>query len=150
DDMIGTELEAHRGHRGCYKSQVIIACERPSLFYLSSEWLSRGDGGMDMFSNHNHYLLLFQCKDFTNKVEVDYIQDFESVVSRFDKQTTIRIYVISAKDSYSSDAIGRAESSEYYLLLTNIHDLCQDIPKYLSKVLKDNSVNEKIYRIEEK
>ncbi|CAG8783092.1 4929_t:CDS:2, partial [Cetraspora pellucida] len=76
--------------------------------------------------------------------------NFESVVSRFNKQTTIRIYVISAKDSYSSGAIGRAESSEYHLLLTNIHDLCQDIPEYLSKILKDNSVNEKIYRIKEK
>ncbi|CAG8826883.1 33647_t:CDS:1, partial [Racocetra persica] len=112
--------------------------------------LSKDDSGMDMFSNHSHYLLLFQCKDFTNKVEVDYIRDFESVVLRFDKQTTIGIYVISAKDGYSSGAIGRAESSEYHLLLTNIHDLCQDIPEYLSKVLKDNSVNEKIYRIEEK
>ncbi|CAG8553842.1 16371_t:CDS:2 [Cetraspora pellucida] len=71
DDMIGRELEAHRGHRGCYKNQVIIACERPFLFYLLSEWLSRGDVGMDMFGNHNHYLLLFQCKDLTNKVEVD-------------------------------------------------------------------------------
>ncbi|CAG8530264.1 9079_t:CDS:2, partial [Racocetra persica] len=69
DDMIGRELEAYRGHRGCYKSQVIIACERPSLFYLLSECLTRGDGGMNMFSNHNHYLLLFQCKDLTNKVE---------------------------------------------------------------------------------
>ncbi|CAG8693806.1 13257_t:CDS:2, partial [Dentiscutata erythropus] len=109
--------------------------------------LSRGDSGIDMFGNHNHYLLLFQCKDLTNKVEVDYIQ---SVISRFDKQTTIRIYVISAKDDYSSGAMGRTKSSEYHLLLTNMHDLCQDIPKYLSKVLKDNSVREKIYRIEEK
>ncbi|CAG8725738.1 17879_t:CDS:2, partial [Racocetra persica] len=61
----------------------------------------------------------------TNKVEVDYIRDFESVVSRFDKQTTIRIYVTSAKDGYSSSAIGRAKSSEYHLLLMNIYDLCQ-------------------------
>ncbi|CAG8803107.1 6480_t:CDS:1, partial [Cetraspora pellucida] len=86
--------------------------------------LLRGDGSIDMFSNHNHYLLLFQCKDLTNKVEVDFIQDFESVVSRFDKQTTIRIYITSAKDGYSSSAIGKAESSEYHLLLINIHDLC--------------------------
>ncbi|CAG8475868.1 21536_t:CDS:2 [Racocetra persica] len=93
---------------------------------------------------------MLQEPNLTNKVEVDYIRDFESVVSRFDKQTTIRIYVTSAKDGYSSSAIGKAESSEYYLLLMNIHDLCQNIPKYLSKVLKDNSVNEKIYRIEEK
>ncbi|CAG8699581.1 5494_t:CDS:1, partial [Dentiscutata erythropus] len=112
--------------------------------------LSRGDGGMDMFGNHNHYLLLFQCKDFTNKVEVDYIRDFESVISRFDKQTTIGIYVTSAKDGYSSGAIGRAKSSEYHLLLTNLYDLCQDIPEYLSKILKDNSVKENIYRIDEK
>ncbi|CAG8775221.1 8288_t:CDS:2, partial [Gigaspora margarita] len=123
----GRKLEAHRGHRGCYKSQVIIACERPSLLCLLSEkLLSRGDGGIDMFGNYNHYLLLFQCKDLNNKVEVDYIRDFESVISRFDKQTTIRIYITSAKDVYSSGAIGRAESSEYHLLLTNIHDLCQD------------------------
>ncbi|CAG8852251.1 3117_t:CDS:2, partial [Gigaspora margarita] len=105
DDMRGKELEAHRGHRGCYKSQVIIACEHPSLLCLSSEkLLSRGDGGIDMFGNHNHYLLLFQCKDFNNKVEVDYIRDFESVISRFDKQTTIGIYITSAKDGYSSGA----------------------------------------------
>ncbi|CAG8842528.1 20032_t:CDS:2, partial [Gigaspora margarita] len=139
DDMRGKELEAHCGHRGCYKIQVIIACERPSLLCLSSEklylglWLTRGDSGIDMFGNHNHYLLLFQCKDFNNKVEVDYIRDFESVISRFDKQTTIRIYITSAKDSYSSGAVGRAKSSEYHLLLTNIQDMCQDIPKYLSK-----------------
>ncbi|CAG8819998.1 34290_t:CDS:2, partial [Racocetra persica] len=115
DDMIGRKLEAHRGHRGCYKSQVIIACEHPSL-------LSRDDGGIDMFGNHNHYLLLFQCKDLASTVN----------------------------DSYSSSAIGRAKSSEYHLLLTNIHDLCPDILEYLSKVLNDNSVKEKIYRIEEK
>ncbi|CAG8605250.1 16861_t:CDS:2 [Dentiscutata erythropus] len=35
--------------------------------------LSRGDSGIDMLGNHNHYLLLFQCKDLTNKVKVDYI-----------------------------------------------------------------------------
>ncbi|RIB24369.1 hypothetical protein C2G38_2242063 [Gigaspora rosea] len=38
----------------------------------------------------------------TNKVEVNYIRFFESVISRFDKQTTIGIYIISAKDGYSS------------------------------------------------
>ncbi|CAG8851733.1 17279_t:CDS:1, partial [Racocetra persica] len=54
------------------------------------------------------------------------------------------------KDGYSSGAIGRAKSSEYHLLLTNIHDLCQNIPEYLSKVLNNNSVKKKIYRIEEK
>ncbi|CAG8850323.1 11990_t:CDS:1, partial [Racocetra persica] len=48
------------------------------------------------------------------------------------------------KDGYSSGAIGRAKSSEYNLLLTSIHDMCKDIPEYLSKVLKDNSVSEKI------
>ncbi|CAG8818125.1 8498_t:CDS:2, partial [Dentiscutata erythropus] len=64
-------------------------------------FLTRGDGGMDMFGNHNHYLLLFQCKDLTNKVE---------------QRMVIRA----------------------------------DIPEYLSKVLKDNSANEKIYRIEKK
>ncbi|CAG8810012.1 20910_t:CDS:2, partial [Racocetra persica] len=47
--------------------------------------------------------------------------------------------VFIAKDSYSSGAIGRAKSSEYNLLLTSIHDMCKDIPEYLSKVLKDNS-----------
>ncbi|CAG8786578.1 48_t:CDS:1, partial [Racocetra fulgida] len=87
---------------------------------------------------------------FASTVDVDYIRSFESVISRFDKQTTIGIYITSAKDGYSSGAIGRAKSSEYYLLLTNIPDLCQDIPEYLSKVLNDNSVKEKIYRIEEK
>ncbi|CAG8846981.1 45315_t:CDS:1, partial [Gigaspora margarita] len=61
--------------------------------------------------------------DLNNKVEVDYIRDFESVILRFDKQTTIRIYITSAKDGYSSGAIGRAKSSEYHLILTNIHDL---------------------------
>ncbi|CAG8537355.1 26287_t:CDS:2, partial [Dentiscutata erythropus] len=124
------------------KNKIKIDCQRVRL--------SRGDGGIDMLGNYNHYLLLFQCKDLTNKVEVDYIRDFESVISRFNKQTTIGIYVTSAKDGYSSGAMGRAKSSEYHLLLTNIHDLCQDIPEYLSKVLKDNSVREKIYRIEEK
>ncbi|CAG8804918.1 41880_t:CDS:2 [Gigaspora margarita] len=121
DDMRDKELEAHCGHRGCYKSQVIIACERPSLLCLLSEklylgLLSRGDGGIDMFGNHNYYLLLFQCKDLNNKVEVDYIRDFESVILRFDEQTTIRIYITSAKDGYSRGAVGRAKSSEYYLL----------------------------------
>ncbi|CAG8855484.1 40536_t:CDS:1, partial [Gigaspora margarita] len=78
--------------------------------------LSKGDGGMDMFANHNYYLLLFQCKDFTDKVEVDYIRQFESVISRFDKQSTIGIYVTSAKDGYSRGAKERAESSEFHLL----------------------------------
>ncbi|CAG8750001.1 694_t:CDS:2 [Gigaspora margarita] len=116
DDLRGKELEAHRGHRGCYKSQVIIACECSSLLCLFSKKL---------------YL------DLNNKVEVDYIRDFESVISRFDKQTTIGIYITSAKDGYSSGAIGRAKSSEYHLLLINIQDMCQDIPEYLPKVYKD-------------
>ncbi|CAG8554333.1 25152_t:CDS:2 [Dentiscutata erythropus] len=102
--------------------------------------LSRGDCGIDMFGNHNHYLLLFQYKDLTDKVEVDYIRDFESIISRFDKQTTIGIYITSEKNGYSSSAIGRAKLLESHLLLMNIHDMWQDIPEYLSKVLKDNSV----------
>ncbi|CAG8852972.1 31305_t:CDS:1, partial [Gigaspora margarita] len=61
------------------------------------------------------------------------------VISRFDKQSTIRIYVTSAKDGYSHGAKERAKSLEFHILLMNVHDLCQDIPNYLSKVLKDNS-----------
>ncbi|CAG8476621.1 6956_t:CDS:2 [Gigaspora rosea] len=100
------------------QSQVIITCERPSL-------LSRGDGGIDIFSNYQHYLLLFQCKDLS-------------------------IYVTSAENGYSSSAKARAESSDCHLLLTNFQGLCQNISDFLSEVFKDNSLREMIYRIEKK
>nr|CAG8571081.1 13580_t:CDS:2 [Entrophospora candida] len=72
----------------------------------------RGDSGIDIFDNYNHYLLLIQCKDFTNKIDVDYIRAFESIVARFDKDNTIRIYVILAKDGYAKGPVERANSSE--------------------------------------
>ncbi|CAI2177130.1 13036_t:CDS:2 [Funneliformis geosporum] len=111
---------------------------------------SKGDGHIDIFGNYNHYLLLIQCKNYTNKIEVDYICAFESVIARFDKDKTIGIYVISVKDGYTKGSIKRANSSECYLLLMNIWDLDQDIPKYLSKISKDNSVEEKLYNIEKR
>ncbi|CAI2176148.1 6649_t:CDS:2 [Funneliformis geosporum] len=121
---------------------IKIDCQRVSQ--------SKGDGHIDIFGNYNHYLLLIQCKNYTNKIEVDYICAFESVIARFDKDKTIGIYVISVKDGYTKGSIKRANSSECYLLLMNIWDLDQDIPKYLSKISKDNSVEEKLYNIEKR
>ncbi|CAJ0648541.1 612_t:CDS:2 [Entrophospora sp. SA101] len=72
-----------------------------------------GDSGIDIFGNYNHYLLLIQCKDFTNKIDVDYIRAFESIVARFDKDNTIRVYVILAKDGYAKGSVERVNSPEH-------------------------------------
>ncbi|CAH1760484.1 13840_t:CDS:2 [Entrophospora sp. SA101] len=108
----------------------------------------RGDSGIDIFGNYNHYLLLIQCKDFTNKIDVDYIRAFESIVARFDKDNTIRVYVILAKDGYAKGSVERVNSPERYLLFTNIWNLDRDISEYLSKISKDNSVEGKLHKIE--
>ncbi|RIB15898.1 hypothetical protein C2G38_2191427 [Gigaspora rosea] len=94
------------------KNELKIDCQRVRL--------SRGDGGIDIFSNYQHYLLLFQCKD------------------------------LSTENGYSSSAKARAESSDCHLLLTNFQGLCQNISDFLSEVFKDNSLREMIYRIEKK
>ncbi|CAG8841438.1 23474_t:CDS:2, partial [Gigaspora margarita] len=44
---------------------------------------------------------------------------FENIILRFDKQTTIGIYVTSAENGYSSGAKARAESSDCHLLLSS-------------------------------
>ncbi|CAJ0747939.1 10168_t:CDS:2 [Entrophospora sp. SA101] len=106
------------------------------------------DSGIDIFGNYNHYLLLIQCKDFTNKIDVDYIRAFESIVARFDKDNTIRVYVILAKDGYAKGSVERVNSPERYLLFTNIWNLDRDISEYLSKISKDNSVEGKLHKIE--
>ncbi|CAG8442097.1 8046_t:CDS:2 [Ambispora leptoticha] len=121
------ELEAHRGRR-----------------------LSGGDGGVDIFGNHDEYLILVQCKNYTTaKVGVGEIDAFEGVMSRYPRNTTIGIFISSAKDGYSRPAIARGELSKYNMLLTNMLDMCQDIPGYLSRKLKDDSVAEKSRKIEE-
>ncbi|CAG8805146.1 11569_t:CDS:1, partial [Dentiscutata erythropus] len=115
-----------------------------------------GDGGIDIFGNHEGYLILVQCKNYTTaKVSVDEIRAFEGMMLRYPKNTTIGIYVTSVMDGYSRLAIERAESSKLNLLLTNMSNMHQDILNYFSKKLYNDSEEENyiiegiVYKTEE-
>ncbi|CAG8813071.1 10791_t:CDS:2, partial [Gigaspora margarita] len=60
-----------------------------------------------------------QTTYLSSVVDIDNIRAFESIILRFDKQTTIGIYITSAENGYSSGAKARAESSDCHLLLTS-------------------------------
>ncbi|CAI2171210.1 10525_t:CDS:2 [Funneliformis geosporum] len=114
------ELEAHRGHRVRLLGPSNRTCERPSLFYFISESLnvgtpmSDGDGGVDIWGNYMQCLILVQCKNYSNKkVEVGEVRDFEGVLSRYPRDTTIGIFITSIRDGYSGRAVERMQSSEY-------------------------------------
>ncbi|CAG8626764.1 17690_t:CDS:2, partial [Gigaspora margarita] len=87
------------------------------------------DGGIDIFGNHEEYLILVQYKNYTTaKISVNEIRAFEGMMSRYPKNTTIGIYVTFVMDGYSRLAIERAESSKLNLYLN-----------YVSKKLDNNS-----------
>ncbi|CAI2188349.1 15898_t:CDS:2 [Funneliformis geosporum] len=98
---IPIDYNTERNYRDLNQYQDNIDFQ-PVMFNLDKNWMvlrsqSRGDGDIDIFSNYNYYLLLIQCKDYTDKIEVDYIYVFKSGLVRFDKDKTIGIYMISAK-----------------------------------------------------
>ncbi|CAG8794366.1 36832_t:CDS:1, partial [Racocetra persica] len=97
---------------------------------------SDGDGGIDIFGNFEGYLILVQCKNYTDaKVSVDDIRKSEEVISRYPNRTTIGIYVTFNTDRYSRNAINRAETSEFNILLTNVSSMKLDIINYVIKKL---------------
>ncbi|CAG8843215.1 3294_t:CDS:2, partial [Gigaspora margarita] len=72
-----------------------------------------GDGGIDIFGNFEGYLILVQCKNYTDaKVSVDDIRKFEGVMSR-------------------------AETSKFNILLTNVSSMKPDIINYFFKKLNN-------------
>ncbi|CAG8611400.1 98_t:CDS:2 [Racocetra persica] len=91
-----------------------------------------GDGGIDIFRNFEGYLILVQCKNYTDaKVGVDDIRKFEGMMSRYPNRTTIGIYVIFNTNEYSR----RAETSELNILLTNVSSMKLDIINYVIEKL---------------
>ncbi|CAG8686584.1 14797_t:CDS:1, partial [Dentiscutata heterogama] len=65
--------------------------------------------------------------------------EFEGVLSRYPKDTTIGIYVTLVTDGYSRFAIERAETSKLNMLLTNASSMRQDIFNYLFEKLDNDS-----------
>ncbi|RIB29409.1 hypothetical protein C2G38_2056824 [Gigaspora rosea] len=101
-----------------------------------------GDGGIDIFGNFEGYLILVQCKNYTDaKVSVDDIRKFEGVMSRYPNRTTIGIYVTFDTDGYSRNAVHRAETSKFNILLKNVSSMEQDINNYVFEQL-DNGFDD--------
>ncbi|CAG8656587.1 1831_t:CDS:2, partial [Racocetra persica] len=96
-----------------------------------------GDGGIDIFGNFKRYLILVQCKNYTDaKVSVDNIRKFEGVISRYPNRT-IGIYITFDTDRYSRNATIRAEISKFNILLTNVSSMKPDIINYVFKKLNN-------------
>ncbi|CAG8843612.1 25229_t:CDS:1, partial [Racocetra persica] len=114
--------------------------------------------GIDIFGNFKGYLILVQCKNYTDaKVSVDDIRKFEGVISRYPNHTTIGIYIIFDTDGYNRNATIRAETSKFNILLTNISSMKPDIINYVFEKLNntfDDSeeciIDEIICKIEKK
>ncbi|CAG8803085.1 10140_t:CDS:1, partial [Dentiscutata erythropus] len=116
------------------------------------------DGGIDIFGNFKGYLILVQCKNYSDaKVSVDDIRKFEGVMSRYPNHTTIEIYITFDTDGYSRNTTIRAETSKFNILLTNVSSMKPDIINYVFEKLNnafDNSeeriIDEIICKIEKK
>ncbi|CAG8834497.1 9220_t:CDS:1, partial [Gigaspora margarita] len=102
-----------------------------------------GDGGIDIFGNYYGYLILVQCKNYDEKVDVSDIRKFEGVLSRYPKRTTLGIFVTLVVDGYTKVAIERAGTSKFNLLLTNLSNIQQDILDYVSETLGNFSADYK-------
>ncbi|CAG8643908.1 12185_t:CDS:1, partial [Dentiscutata heterogama] len=102
-----------------------------------------GDRGIDIFGNYFGYLILVQCKNYDEKVDVSDIRKFEDVLSRYLKCTMLEIFATLAVDGYTKVAIERAETSKFNLLLTNLLNIQQDILDYVSKRLGNFSADSK-------
>jgi len=74
---------------------------------------------------------------------------FEGALSRYPKNTTLGIYVVSKQDGYSSHAKHRANSSPYHILLTNFDDMRKDIHLFEFQKMKIEFIEDKLTRLEE-
>ncbi|CAI2172429.1 12313_t:CDS:2 [Funneliformis geosporum] len=98
-----SEVTLPLGYRWAENWKRIVATE-----------MSDGDGGVDIWGNYMQCLILVQCKNYSNKkVEVGEVRDFEGVLSRYPRDTTIGIFITSIRDGYSGRAVERMQSSEY-------------------------------------
>ncbi|CAG8830432.1 4319_t:CDS:2, partial [Gigaspora margarita] len=88
------------------KNTMKIDCQRVKL---SGPY---GDGGINIFENYMGYLILVQCKNYNEKVDVSNIRKFEGVLSRYPKCTILGIFVTFAVDRYTKIAIERADSKD--------------------------------------
>ncbi|CAG8767131.1 24233_t:CDS:2, partial [Gigaspora margarita] len=88
-----------------------------------------GDGGIDHFGGYRGYTILGQCKNYPEPGSIgpQYLRDLEGVLSRYHKYTTIGILVAPSKASFSKNAINRAKSSEYIIILTGITEAYSDL-----------------------
>ena len=94
---------------------------------------SIGDGGMDLTGSYKKRQLVIQCKNYSASVGVPEIYAFEGVLSRYTKETTFGVFVVSKRNGYTKDAIKWVKSSEFEILLTNSDDLIEDINNFTFK-----------------
>jgi hypothetical protein len=58
---------------------------------------SIGDGGMDLTGSYKKRQLVIQCKNYSSSVGLHEIYVFEGVLSRYTKETTFGVFVVSKK-----------------------------------------------------
>ena len=113
---------------------------------------SIGDGGMDLTGSYKKRQLVVQCKNYSASIGLHNIYVFEGVLSRYAKETTFGVFVVSKKNGYTKDAIERAKTSQFEILLTNSDDLITDINKFTFKyqITYFEFVNHELDRLREK
>ena len=118
----------------------MITTKHLLIYLLLINRLTGGDGGVDIIGNYKGHWVLVQCKDYTaTKISVDKICAFEGVMSRYMIKNAVGIFVVSAEQGYSRNAIERARQSKYSILLTSFAALQQDISSYLAEKFNEGS-----------
>ncbi|CAG8628886.1 12147_t:CDS:2, partial [Acaulospora morrowiae] len=89
-----------------------------------------GNNSIDIFGIYKKHALLVQCKKSTAKVGKSDIRIFEGVLSRYNKNETLGVLVVSGRNDYTTPALLYAKDSPHKLLLTNIDYLQHDLSNY--------------------
>jgi len=91
---------------------------------------TNGDGGKDILGTYGAYFLIVQCKNTVDKVRPKAIREMLGTMEKHLPEVMFGVFVTSRRDGYTQSAIDEATKSKYNLLLTNIHDIKQDIARY--------------------
>ena len=99
--------------------------------------MQSGDCGKDLLGtitiNGEKFFIVVQCKNYrSSKIGVGSINEFIGALQDY-PDTTFGVFVTSKRDGYSDPARKKAQSTSTNLLLTNIHDMEQDILGYVFK-----------------
>ncbi|CAG8637945.1 11384_t:CDS:2 [Gigaspora margarita] len=129
-------LSVNRRNRKLF---VAIACPAVNVrtpllkkLHWPSPGLRPGDGGVDLFGNHEGYLLLVQCKKWRRKIGPGVLRELEGVLSRY-RGATIGIIVVPSKDRYTSGTWKRARSSNFNIILTDLDNMCIDLSQFIEE-----------------